>query len=112
MAERGDSTATEAGREVRLHLQRPFPPPDDGPMGAHDVASQWQLMRRRFLKHRLAILGSVVLVLMYLAALFSNFLSPHDPHAAQRHLSRGATDAGAPVPRRPLAAALRLRLEE
>ena len=86
MAERGDATGTEGGREVRLHLQRPFPPAErplaagaDGPAAARDFASQWQLMRRRFLKHRLAILGSVVLVLMYLAALFSNFLSPHDP---------------------------------
>ena len=87
MAERGDPTGTEGGREVRLHLQRPFPPAerpldalgDDGPADARDFASQWQLMRRRFLKHRLAILGSVVLVLMYLAALFSASLSPHDP---------------------------------
>ena len=30
MAERGDPTGTEGGREVRLHLQRPFPPqPND-----------------------------------------------------------------------------------
>ena len=84
ISERGDATGTEGGREVRLHLQRPFPPAErpleaDGPAAARDFASQWALMRRRFLKHRLAIIGSVVLVLMYLAALFSNFLSPHDP---------------------------------
>ena len=76
------------GREVTLRLPRPFPPGrppasgDDGDDSAgsrDDMASQWQLMRRRFLKHRLAIVGSAVLLVMYLGALFSPFLSPHDP---------------------------------
>ena len=42
-------------------------------------ASQWQLMRRRFFRHRVAVGASVVLGLLYLAALFAPFLSPHDP---------------------------------
>ena len=42
-------------------------------------ASQWQLMRRRFFRHRVAVGASVVLAALYLAALFSPFLSPHDP---------------------------------
>ena len=42
-------------------------------------ASQWQLMRRRFFRHRVAVGASVVLGLLYLSALFAPFLSPHDP---------------------------------
>ncbi|MCY4482527.1 MAG: ABC transporter permease [Spirochaetaceae bacterium] len=42
-------------------------------------ASQWQLMRRRFFRHKVAVGATVVLGMLYLAALFSPFLSPHDP---------------------------------
>ena len=48
-------------------------------------ASQWQLMRRRFFRHRVAVGASAVLALLYLSALFSPFLSPHDP--VQRSLA-------------------------
>ena len=42
-------------------------------------ASQWQLMRRRFFRHKVAVGAMIVLGALYLAALFSPFLSPHDP---------------------------------
>ncbi|MDE0449946.1 MAG: ABC transporter permease [Spirochaetaceae bacterium] len=42
-------------------------------------ASQWQLMRRRFFRHKVALGAMIVLAVLYLAALFSPFLSPHDP---------------------------------
>ena len=48
-------------------------------------ASQWQLMRRRFFRHKVAIGALIVLAALYLAALFSPFLSPHDP--VQRSLA-------------------------
>ena len=48
-------------------------------------ASQWQLMRRRFFRHKVAVGATVALALLYLAALFSPFLSPHDPR--QRSLA-------------------------
>ena len=39
------------------------------------VASSWTLIRRRFLKHRLAVIGSAILVLIYLLAAFAGFFS-------------------------------------
>ena len=41
--------------------------------------SQWRLMWIKFTKHKLAIIGSVVVGLLYLAALFHGFLSPYSP---------------------------------
>ena len=41
-------------------------------------ASQWQLMRWRFRKHRLAIASLVVLSLYYLIALFAATVAPYD----------------------------------
>jgi peptide/nickel transport system permease protein len=43
------------------------------------VASQWQLMRWRFRKHKMAILGGIVLVIAYTAAIFCEFCAPYDP---------------------------------
>ncbi len=47
------------------------------------VASQWQLMRRKFLKHKLAILGASILFIFYLLAIFCGFFSTQDPY--ERH---------------------------
>mgnify|MGYP000913360174 CR=1 FL=1 len=44
------------------------------------TASQWQLIWWRFCKHKLAVAGAVVLIILYLAAIFAPFLSPHDPY--------------------------------
>ena len=46
-------------------------------------ASQWQLMWIRFRRHRLALMGSAVLVLLYGVAAICEFISPYDPN--QRH---------------------------
>ena len=51
------------------------------------VASQWQLMWWRFRKHRLAILGTSVIALFYLVAIFCEFLSPYDPNAFERRFT-------------------------
>jgi peptide/nickel transport system permease protein len=40
------------------------------------VASQWKLMWWRFRKHRLAMVGGIVTILIYLVALFAEFLAP------------------------------------
>ncbi|RIK38518.1 MAG: peptide ABC transporter permease [Chloroflexi bacterium] len=45
------------------------------------VASQWQLIRWKFMRHRVAVAGLVILILFYLAALFAEFLAPYDPAA-------------------------------
>ena len=56
------------------------------PLGAVDyqddkvsVASQWQLVWWRFRKHRLAVVSIVVLVFMYLAAIFCEVVAPNAP---------------------------------
>jgi len=41
------------------------------------IASQWQLMWRKFKKHKLALFGGSVLIILYVVALFSEFFSPH-----------------------------------
>jgi len=43
------------------------------------VASQWQLMWWKFRKHRLAMAGGIVTLIIYLIALFVEFLSPSSP---------------------------------
>lgn len=49
--------------------------PDDD---RYYVASQWQLMWRKFVRHRLALAAGAVLLLFYLAAAFSEFVATHD----------------------------------
>ena len=46
------------------------------------VATQWQLMWWRFRKHRLAMLGAVVVILFYLVVIFADFLAYADPDAS------------------------------
>ena len=52
------------------------------------VATQAQLMWRRFRKHRLAMLGAIAVTLFYLVVVFADFLAYADPEAsdAQRGL--------------------------
>ena len=42
------------------------------------VASQWQLMRMKFVKHKLALIGTVLVLGMYLAVLLHGFVAPYD----------------------------------
>ncbi len=50
------------------------------------IASQWQLVWRRFLKHRLAVAATAIIIAFYLIAALCEFLAVHDPLAqnAQR----------------------------
>ena len=52
------------------------------------VATQWQLMWWRFRKHKLALGGTVVLILFYVVSLFADFFAYADPNEsdAQRSL--------------------------
>ena len=56
-------------------VQRP------GEEGAEQVEaaslSQWQLIRRRFARHKLAVASSYVLVLLYVLAAFAEFFAPY-----------------------------------
>jgi peptide/nickel transport system permease protein len=57
------------------HLE---PAPDETPgakQEAYYVASQWQLIWWKLRKHKLAIVSAPILVILYLCAVFANFLS-------------------------------------
>lgn len=43
------------------------------------VASYWQLMWWRFLKHRMAVISAFVVVLLYTVAAFAEFVAPYNP---------------------------------
>jgi peptide/nickel transport system permease protein len=45
------------------------------------VASQWKLVWWRFRKHRLAVVGTAIVILIYLIALFAEFVAPFTPDA-------------------------------
>jgi peptide/nickel transport system permease protein len=44
------------------------------------TASQWVLIWRRFRRHRLALIGGIVLLIMYSMAIFAPFVTPYTPH--------------------------------
>ena len=48
--------------------------------------SQWQLIRRRFARHRLAVAALHVLALLYLIAAFVEFVSPYVPNPRRKDL--------------------------
>lgn len=41
------------------------------------AASQWQLIWRKFIRNRVAIVGGVIILIYYLSALFAGFLAPY-----------------------------------
>ena len=44
------------------------------------IASQWKLVWWRFIKHRLAVVATVLIFVFYGIALFAEFVAIHDPH--------------------------------
>ncbi|MGQ9554483.1 MAG: ABC transporter permease [Anaerolineae bacterium] len=50
------------------------------------LASQWQLMFWRLKKHKLAMLGGVILLLLYAMAAFSPFIAPYGPQERTQYL--------------------------
>jgi peptide/nickel transport system permease protein len=61
---------------------RPTPPPSVIAKSAeikYYTASQFQLMWWKFRKHRLALIGTVILAIFVFIALFAEFLSPYTP---------------------------------
>jgi len=46
------------------------------------VATPWKLMWWRFRKHKMAMVFSVVLIVLYFVAIFSEFVAPYDPAQA------------------------------
>ncbi len=59
-----------------------FSKPSGGPSPAEDdysVATPWQLIRWRFLRHRVAVFALGVLAIFYLSALFAEVVAPYNP---------------------------------
>lgn len=48
--------------------------------GSVSIASPRQLMWWKFRKHKVAVASTIVLIVMYLLALFAGFVSPYDPN--------------------------------
>lgn len=46
-----------------------------------EVAGQWRLMWWKFRQHKLAMASGIVVLLLYLVAIFAEFLAPVDPNA-------------------------------
>ena len=49
--------------------------------------NRWQLVWRALKKHKLGLFSLWVLIIMYLIALFADFLAPHDPYEQAQNLS-------------------------
>ena len=48
------------------------------------TASQWQLMRWRFQKHKAAVVSLLVLACLYTVVLFCEFIAPHTPRRSEK----------------------------
>jgi len=60
----------------------PAPPLDEDVEDVRlTVTPQWKLIWWRFRKHRMALAGGVILVVLYLIALFADLAAPQDPNA-------------------------------
>jgi peptide/nickel transport system permease protein len=69
-----ETRATEAGATAQV------PPAIAAVEGERVfVATQWQLMWWKFRKHKMAIVGGIVILLFYILALFCEFIAPYDP---------------------------------
>lgn len=55
------------------------PPPRRARLRRPDVATQWQLVWRRFRKHRLALAGVAIIAMLVVTSLFAEFLAPYGP---------------------------------
>ena len=61
-----DSTAADGAAPSSAESERFF------------TASQWQLVFWRFRKHKLAVASSIIIAILYLVAIFAEFLTPYD----------------------------------
>jgi peptide/nickel transport system permease protein len=52
--------------------------PEDAESRVH-VATQWRLMWWKFRKHKLAVASGILIILLYLVAIFCEFVGPYNP---------------------------------
>lgn len=77
MGGHAEPAATEAGDEIAATSVLPgmtegYEPP---------VRTQWQLFRRRFLRHKLAVFGLITLVMLYVLVFGAEWWVPENPRA-------------------------------
>jgi peptide/nickel transport system permease protein len=66
----GDASSTSSPASI---------PPGESREQSVYTASQWQLMRWRFARHKIAVVSLWILAIFYLVAIFAEFVAPHDP---------------------------------
>ena len=54
------------------------PPVVEEPVSEVGQLSQWTLIRMRFARNKLAMVGLIGLIIMYIAVFFGPFLAPND----------------------------------
>ncbi|OAA20139.1 hypothetical protein DU53_08320 [Kosmotoga sp. DU53] len=52
-----------------------------------EYMNRWQLAWRVLRRHKLGMISLWILIIMYLVAIFADFLSPHDPYEQWQGLS-------------------------
>ena len=57
------------------------PAPAPAKATGYAAASQWQLMWYKFSQHRLAVICGFIVLMLYVVALFVEFVAPYDPEA-------------------------------
>ena len=62
-----------------MTLTTALPPPRRARLRRPDVATQWQLVWRRFRKHRLALAGVAIIAILVVTSLFAEILAPYGP---------------------------------
>ena len=75
------SEAVHPGASARPPTTQPPATADQTGEGfdeSYFVASQWQLMRRKFVRHKLALVGLMVLAVLYFVAVFAEFFATQD----------------------------------
>jgi peptide/nickel transport system permease protein len=65
--------------EAQLPANMPAAAGQTSPDRGYVAASQWRLIWWKFRKHRLAMLGGIVTVMIYTVALFADFFAPYAP---------------------------------
>lgn len=69
---------TETGQTAEpVEPTGPVSAAEEARLDAIFAASQWQLMWRKFIRNKVAIVGGIVIVLYYLVAVLAGFLAPY-----------------------------------
>src|SRR5699024_4686280 len=74
------SGSTEGARQMSSESTSTMPPrsePDDQAGEKYAAASRWRLVWRRFRSHKLAMVGLIVTILVYVVAVFGEMIAPY-----------------------------------